>query len=199
MPLSPWIILLVILIYGLVHSLMASLQLKALARRWLGPSTGRWYRLVYNVIAGLSLLPILMLVGLLPDRQLYRITFPWVIATTTIQLLALAGLAIGLVQTGVWSFLGLSQLVRQEGSQTSQLVTGGLYRWVRHPLYTAGLLVVWLTPVMTANLLALFIGLTIYIVVGASYEECKLEREYGVAYLEYKASTPMLIPRYRRK
>jgi protein-S-isoprenylcysteine O-methyltransferase Ste14 len=157
----------------------------------------RWYRLVYNIIAALSLLPILALVVLLPDRLLYQIMFPWVVPTTVLQLLALAALAIGLMQTGVWTFLGLSQLVKPEVREASQLVTGAC-RWVRHP-YTAGLLVIWLMPVMTANLLALFIGLTVYIVVGAYFEERKLTRVYGNAYLDYVTSTPMLIPKYRRK
>jgi protein-S-isoprenylcysteine O-methyltransferase Ste14 len=30
--------------------------------------------------------------------------------------------------------------------------------------------------------------------VGAFFEERKLEREFGAAYTEYKAATPMLIP-----
>jgi protein-S-isoprenylcysteine O-methyltransferase Ste14 len=69
-----------------------------------------------------------------------------------------------------------------------------LYRWVRHPLYTAGLLFIWLTPIMTLNTLVVFIAATVYILVGAFFEERKLEREFGQAYREYKAATPMLIP-----
>jgi methanethiol S-methyltransferase len=69
-----------------------------------------------------------------------------------------------------------------------------LYRWVRHPLYTAGLLFIWLTPVMTQNTLVVIIAASVYIVVGAFYEERKLEREFGAAYSEYKSKTPMLIP-----
>ena len=70
----------------------------------------------------------------------------------------------------------------------------GLYRWVRHPLYTAGLVFIWLTPVMTVNLLAMNLGLTIYIVLGAMFEERKLLHEFGQAYADYQRRTPMLIP-----
>jgi protein-S-isoprenylcysteine O-methyltransferase Ste14 len=73
-------------------------------------------------------------------------------------------------------------------------VVRGLYRWVRHPLYTAGLVLIWLTPVMTLNIFSLNLGLTIYLVVGALIEERKLVREYGEAYEEYRKRTPMLIP-----
>jgi protein-S-isoprenylcysteine O-methyltransferase Ste14 len=70
----------------------------------------------------------------------------------------------------------------------------GLYRWVRHPLYTAGLMFIWLSPVMSQNSLVVYIGITVYIIVGALFEERKLEREFGQEYARYKAITPMLIP-----
>ena len=73
-------------------------------------------------------------------------------------------------------------------------MTGGLYRWVRHPLYTCSLLLLWLVPTMTWNLLALAIGLTVYILMGIVFEERKLLREFGPAYAEYRRRTPGLIP-----
>ena len=100
----------------------------------------------------------------------------------------------GLLQTGVWSFLGFEQVLSSSPDASSQMVTNGFYRWVRHPLYTAGLVFIWLTPLMTTSLLALNFGLTIYLVVGAYYEERKLVREFGEAYVLYQTQTPMLIP-----
>jgi protein-S-isoprenylcysteine O-methyltransferase Ste14 len=38
------------------------------------------------------------------------------------------------------------------------------------------------------------IAATVYIIVGAIFEERKLKREFGQAYEKYKADTPMLIP-----
>jgi protein-S-isoprenylcysteine O-methyltransferase Ste14 len=40
----------------------------------------------------------------------------------------------------------------------------------------------------------LHVGVTIYIFIGAYFEERKLLREYGEVYAEYKSRTPMLIP-----
>ena len=57
-----------------------------------------------------------------------------------------------------------------------------------------GNLVVILLPVMTINLLALNLGLTLYIVVGAVFEERKLVREFGDVYVEYQRRVPMLVP-----
>lgn len=192
---SFWLVLLAVLAYGGVHSLLASLWVKARARRWFGVLADRTYRLVYNAIAVISFLPVLALVGLLPDHTLYSISFPWVLVTSAGQLAAVAALMLGLWQTGVWSFLGFRQLVQPVAAgEPARLVMKGLYRWVRHPLYTAGLVFIWLTPVMTVNVLALNLGLSIYIVVGALFEERKLLYEYGQAYADYRRSTPMLIP-----
>ena len=192
---GPWVVLLAVLVYGAVHSFLASLWAKGRARCWFGALADRTYRLLYNIFAVLSFLPVLALAGLLPDRTLYTIPIPWALITSLGQLTAVAVLLMGLLQTDVWSFLGFRQLLQPATSdQPARLVLRGLYRWVRHPLYTAGLVFIWLTPVMTANLLALNTGLTIYIIVGALFEERKLLREFGQAYVDYRKRTPMLVP-----
>lgn len=199
MDFSPWIILLSVLVYGVVHSLLATLAAKARARQWFGPGADRWYRLAYNTFGILTFLPILALTAALSSERLYVIPTPWSYITLVGQLLALLVLGIGLLQTRIWSFLGFEQMLNPPESSTSQLVTGGLYRWVRHPLYTAGLVFIWLTPIMTSNLLALNIGLTVYLVLGAIYEERKLVREFGETYIDYQQRTPMLIPGLRKR
>jgi protein-S-isoprenylcysteine O-methyltransferase Ste14 len=165
-----------------------------LAQRSLGKLAERTYRLAYNVFALVSLLPVLALAAALPDRPLYTIPSPWVLFTTAGQLLALLALFVGLLQTGLWSFLGVEQLFALNEGQPPQLVVRGLYRWVRHPLYTAGLVFIWLTPMMTVNLFTLYASLSAYLVIGAYFEERKLIRQFGQAYLHYRQTTPMLIP-----
>ena len=107
-------------------------------------------------------------------------------------------LGMGLLQTDVWYFLGVRQLLQPGASESTELVVSGLYRRVRHPLYIAALLFIWLTPQMTLNLLALNLGLTVYVLVGALLEERKLLHHFGQAYAEYQKRTPMLIPRLGR-
>lgn len=194
MRISTWLVFLAVGLYGLLHSILASLWAKARTRQAFGYASERWYRLAYNLFAVLSLLPVLALPVLLPDRELYRLPAPWLYFNLTGQALAALALAIGLLQTGVWSFLGLRQLFQPAVEDQPVLVVRGLYRWVRHPLYTAGLLLIWLLPVMTANLLALNLGLTLYIVVGAMFEERKLLGEFGQAYQDYQRRVPMLVP-----
>jgi len=171
----------------------ASLEAKDWARRSLGDAGMRFYRFGYNVFSVISFAPILWLMAVLPDQALYRIPAPWIYLTLAGQFTAIAVLVVGVLQTGALSFVGLRQLFDGQ-EHPSQLITHGLYRWVRHPLYTAGLLFIWLTPAMSVNSLVVMIVATIYIIVGAFFEERKLEREFGAAYNEYKAATPMLIP-----
>jgi methanethiol S-methyltransferase len=188
------LILAAMLLYGLVHSLLASLAFKAWIQRWLGEWAGRTYRLAYNLFAIVSLLPVLALPALLPDQRLYVIPFPFALLTLALQGLAVLALLLGLLQTGLWSFLGLSQLSGSNPTGPSRLVVHGLYRWVRHPLYSAGLVFIWLTPLMTTNLLAFNLGATAYLILGALFEERKLLREFGQEYARYRAATPMLVP-----
>jgi methanethiol S-methyltransferase len=194
MTISFCLILLAVLAYGLLHSLLASLTTKAHARKWIGPASDRWFRILYNLIAAITLLPILLLPVLLIDKEIYVIHFPWILLTMILQLLAVVVLIAGLRQTGIRSFIGLRQAFLPEDTTPPRLVTGGLYRYVRHPLYTAGLVFIWLLPILTWNLLALNIGLTAYIFIGAYFEERKLLREFGDTYAKYRERTPMLIP-----
>ncbi len=187
--------LLAVAAYGALHSLLASLWAKRLARGSLGEAGGRGYRLAYNVVALLTLLPVLAVPAVSPGPELYRIRPPWVVLTLAGQGLALAALASGLLQTDPWHFLGLRQLVEKEVERPPRLVVSGLYRWVRHPLYTAGLLFIWLTPWMTTSVLALNLALTAYILVGSRLEERRLTVEFGSAYTDYARRVPRLLPR----
>ena len=185
-------ILLAILLWGAIHSIIASLAFKAWLKNLAGNSMMRGYRLFYNVFSLVSFLPILYLVAALPDTPLYSVPAPISYALNLGQGLAAILLLLGVLQTDTLSFVGLRQLV--EEPRPAPLVTRGLYRLVRHPLYTAGLLFLWLSPQATVNSFTLYVGATIYILIGAYFEERKLLREFGAAYAEYKSKTPMLIP-----
>jgi protein-S-isoprenylcysteine O-methyltransferase Ste14 len=101
-------------------------------------------------------------------------------------------LLLAVLQTDVLSFVGLRQLI--EAEEKSELVTSGLYSFVRHPLYTFSLLILWLSPSMSLNTCIVYMALTVYILIGVLFEERKLLREFGEKYANYKSMTPMLIP-----
>jgi protein-S-isoprenylcysteine O-methyltransferase Ste14 len=180
-------------IWGAVHSVLASHGAKNAARRALGDGFMGWYRLLYNGFSLLTFLPLVILAQILPDRFLYAIPAPWIYLTLVIQATAAMGLLLALLQTDPLAFAGLSQPFRgDEGA--GQLITSGMYRLVRHPLYSTGLVILWLAPQVTVNRLVLIVSLTLYLVIGAYFEERKLLRDFGPAYAEYKSRTPMFIP-----
>ncbi len=187
---SIFILLLALAIWGVVHSFLASHLAKDLLRLKAGSMD--FYRLGYNVFAGISFLPVLYLMGTLPNQDVYQISAPWSYIMFGGQAFAILMLLVAFLQTDSLSFVGLRQLFEKE--KTGALVTRGLYRVVRHPLYTFGLLFIWLSPTVSQNSLTVYIGATLYTLIGAYFEERKLLREFGEAYTVYKQNTPMLIP-----
>jgi protein-S-isoprenylcysteine O-methyltransferase Ste14 len=183
---SIMILLIALALWGVVHSILAS----NFAKDMLGGAS--FYRLGYNIFAAISFVPILYLMATLPDKAIFQVPAPWSTLMRGGQLLAVLMLFIAFLQTDSLSFVGLRQLFETTGS--SQLVTRGLYRVVRHPLYTFGLLFIWLSPTVSQNSLTVYIGATLYTLIGAYFEERKLLREFGDSYAEYKKKTPMLIP-----
>jgi len=85
------------------------------------------------------------------------------------------------------------------GQRTERVLDEGAFRWVRHPLYLAGILAFLGLAVSTASLMALAVWalLAIFYAYISSYEERFLEQRFGGAYREYKARTGKWIPRLR--
>jgi protein-S-isoprenylcysteine O-methyltransferase Ste14 len=192
-----WWILLGYLGFGVLHSVLASLRAKTLAARWLGEAGRRGYRLFFNLISVLTFLPLMVLIGILPDRQLYAIPLPWALVSGGLQIGAAAGLLVSVLQTHPMHFLGLEQLARPDsaGDHPRDLVVSGAYRYVRHPLYFFSLVILWLSPVMSWNVMAFNLGATAYMALGAwLFEEPKLVEAFGDQYRAYQQTTPMLIP-----
>ena len=191
--------LVAVALWGVLHSLLAAPRTKQRLRRRFGPNADRGYRLFYNGFAAVTLLPVFVIPARVPGLTLYQIPSPWVFLTTAIQILALFVIAWVVLKTGALNFLGFRQLLSPHGSEPARLQVSGFYRWVRHPLYASGLVFIWLSPVMTTSTLALYLGLTLYIVIGSRYEERQLVAEFGEPYLEYRLKVPALIPRPGRR
>jgi methanethiol S-methyltransferase len=78
-----------------------------------------------------------------------------------------------------------------------ELAARGAYRWVRHPLYTAVLVMIWAAPDVTADRLLFNALWTVWVVVAVRLEERDLVADFGDAYRRYQRQVPMLLPTHR--
>jgi protein-S-isoprenylcysteine O-methyltransferase Ste14 len=80
--------------------------------------------------------------------------------------------------------------------KTTTLVTAGIYRYIRHPLYSSLLFLAWgiffKGPSWPGGLLAL--AATLFLVAAARVEEAENVRFFGEAYREYMKQTKMFVP-----
>lgn len=188
------ILVLLWLLFGMLHSVLAANGWKRLMQHWLG-TRFKYYHFAYSVFAALTFTGILVFQFTMHSRLLY-------LAPSWVKLLlclpALAGLLIMLVviKKYFFSLSGISVFYKEQPPVA--LEQGGLHRYVRHPLYFGTLLFIWslflLFPYLN-NLLACIV-ITLYTVFGARLEEKKLVAQFGEQYRRYKQHVPMIIPRF---
>lgn len=177
--------------FFVAHSALASNRLKlVLGRRW--PVLARNYRLAYNVVALVTLVPILALVLGYPGPDLWAWTG---MARWVAEGVGLAGVLLFIAAASQYdgrAFLGVPGATAQI-DVIEPLRLGPLHRHVRHPTYFASLLVIWTRPMDAAWLVSALL-MTAYFAIGSQLEERKLIALYGHAYREYCKRVPGLIP-----
>ena len=81
---------------------------------------------------------------------------------------------------------------------TENLVVGGLYRYVRNPMYLAVAATIVGQALLLGQPILLLYAVAFFVVVGAfvrSYEEPALRRQFGAEYEEYRRAVPAWWPR----
>ena len=100
-----------------------------------------------------------------------------------------------------FDFFGAGPIIADiKGIKTTGIpfIVSGPYRWVRHPLYFAMLLMIWSCPDVSIDRLLFNILWTVWIVVATVLEERDLVDGFGEGYLDYQRKVPMLLPRHLR-
>lgn len=182
------------ILWALLHSALASIRVKKAAERRFGPDTRRYYRLFFVIFAVVSLVPLVLLIFLLPDRTVYAVPSPWRWIMNGIQVLIFGFMAWTVIQTEAMNFLGIEQIKSPPEEVRTELQTKGLYRLVRHPMYFTSILLIWCTPVMSLNVMTVFICMTLYFYIGSIHEEQLLVKQFGEQYRRYRRSVPRIIP-----
>ena len=175
---------------------MISVSVTEYFKKHLG-SKFRFYRLFFNLIAILTLIP----VALFAYSMRAELFFHWDGYMRIGQVLLLAAAVLLFFLGGrhysVRQVLGINQI--KEGtsnrsiSDTGELDTSGVLGITRHPWYLGTILLIWARQ-MDASVLIVNVILTSYLIVGTVLEEKKLIEEFGEKYEAYQNRVSMLIP-----
>lgn len=180
--------------YFVLHSVLASLTIKRkVAAAW--PKLMPWYRLTYNILASLLILPILWISYREPGPMLWHWQGAAAWLANGLALAAIVAFWLSLKYYDMQEFLGMRQLrfhVRRVEDQ-EHFHLSPFHRFVRHPWYFFGLVLIWTRDMYTTTLLSSAI-MTLYFIIGSLLEEKKLLDYHGDTYREYMARVPGLIP-----
>ncbi len=180
------------LLYAALHSLLADLRIKAaLTRRF--PGFAPWYRLAYNVVALLTALPLMWLMRAAPGAELWAWNGAWAWLGNGLAAAALFGAMQSSKAYAMNDFLGLGVLGGDKGIERDVFRLSPPHRFVRHPWYSFGLVIVW-TRDMNAAMLVSALAITLYFVLGSWLEEQKLIAIHGDTYRRYRERVPGLLP-----
>ncbi len=161
------------------------------------PKGFRYYRLVYNLVAALSLVPVLFYTVSLRGEPFFAWEGPWRGVQGLLILCALFLFAAGARRYDSLQFLGIRQIREGEACEVltddCRLDASGVLGVVRHPWYTGGILIVWARPLDAAAVLTNLV-ITAYFIVGALLEERKLGMQFGREYEDYRGRVSMFLP-----
>jgi protein-S-isoprenylcysteine O-methyltransferase Ste14 len=175
------------LLFAAVHSGLAGLPCKSwFYKRGVTP---RVYRLAYVIFSVVATAAWLIFIHRLPDHNLYSIDTPWKYPLYLVQILGLWVILLSFRPIDTAAFLGLRPF-RQD---IEDFVVKGIYRHVRHPMYSGFMLIMFAMPAQSANSLALYAFVAAYFIAGSRFEEARLIRTYP-EYADYRKRVPAFIP-----
>lgn len=181
-------------LYFLVHSVLASLAVKRfVAGRW--PEYMPYYRLLFNISALLLLIPPLYLTFSDSSVPVWAWSGKMALVANGLALLAVAGFYYSLRYYDGAEFLGMRQIREREKRVEDQerFHISPLHRYVRHPWYSLGLVLIWTRDMPPAMLLTSIL-VTLYFFLGSRLEERKLVSYHGDVYREYLKRVPPIVP-----
>jgi methanethiol S-methyltransferase len=190
------ILSLLVIAWCVLPSAMISISVTEYLRKQ-REKTFRFYRLFFNVVSVLTLLPVILYASSVRTEPIFHWNGYWRI----IQALLLGTAALlfffGASRYDGAQFLGFKQIRKGNSNQgisdSGALDTSGVLSIMRHPWYLASLLLIWARELDLSTILVNAI-LTCYLMVGTYLEEKKLIREFGEKYRAYQKRVPRLIP-----
>jgi protein-S-isoprenylcysteine O-methyltransferase Ste14 len=182
------------LVYFALHSALASLTVK----HW---AAGRFprlmpgYRIGFNALSTIALLPIVWLLYSNPGPKLWVWSGAGAYLADGLAFAAVVGFICTLRDYDGNEFLGVRQWRNQTRTVADQecFHLSAIHRFVRHPWYFQSLVILW-TRDMSEGMLVSAGIMTCYFLIGAKMEEQKLIAYHGQRYIDYMEKVAGLIP-----
>jgi len=88
------------------------------------------------------------------------------------------------------------KIEKQKKIKTAELVTTGVYHYIRHPFYSSLLFLGWGIFFKNVNLIGILLAVitTILLIITARKEEIENIQYFGETYQEYMKRTKMFVP-----
>jgi protein-S-isoprenylcysteine O-methyltransferase Ste14 len=157
----------------------------------------RFYRLFYNMVSLVTLIPLMYYSISIRQSPVFRweghlMIVKYLLLVTSISLFVAGGRHYSMSQ-----FLGIRQIktgrVNRALSEYNTFDTSGILSVIRHPWYTAVIIVVWASDISLSTFL-INVVIIAYFIIGTILEERKLFLEFGARYREYQKNVSMFIP-----
>jgi protein-S-isoprenylcysteine O-methyltransferase Ste14 len=182
------------MLYFSIHSLFASLRFKQFILLSY-PGIMPWYRLIFNILAMLLLIPPVFLMLMYPGELVWQWSGNWRYLANTLALLAIAGFIFSLRSYDSSEFIGTRQLKedRKDFKERESFHLSVFHRYVRHPWYAFALVLIWTRDMYISYLISAIL-MSLYFIIGSYLEEKKLIVFHGDQYRLYRKYVAALIP-----
>lgn len=193
-------IIFLFIVFGFLHSILASLWLKKKLAGWLGNKMA-FYRIFYNIFSIISL-AIIYDLSPQPNKIIYDLQSPFDLIILIPQFGSLIGAFMSFKFFSTKEFLGIDQVKRyllndysaDELDERMSFRIEGPYRYCRHPVYFFSIMFLLFRPAMDLFYITFLVCIILYFWIGSIYEEKKLVKIFGSDYLEYQKYVPAIIP-----
>lgn len=179
-----------------LHSALISTSCTGYLKEHLGERF-RYYRLVYNGFALVTLIPVVLYADSIQSKALFSWEGYWGIVQIFLLCASLFLFLAGGRHYDGLGFLGLRQLRDHRScvglTETCGLNTKGILGVIRHPWYAGGIMVIWARDLDVSAIVTNVI-LTGYFIVGSFLEERKLSGQFPGTYREYQGKVSMFFP-----
>ena len=161
------------------------------------PKSHRYYRILYNVVSVLTLIPVILYSMTISGPLIIRYEGSGRIIQISLFLIAHIFFIAGAKAYDIPQFLGFRQI---RGANTCSVLTddctldtSGILGVVRHPWYTGVMIIIWARSLDLAGLVTNLM-LTAYLIVGTYLEERKLVAQFGQQYVDYQRRVSKFVP-----